>query len=760
MALPVRTRARRAIACSIALSALIAPRPAPAREAPAREVGGAPDSLERSLAERRAVRGVAVDDDQAAAAFESPELREIRRFEEAAFPRPGSSAAAGVDEDGVLPPSSLPGEWGGSGDVPAELRSPPPVAADNPAPPPDSAWLRSLALPDLPVRWDAQVLRYLDYFKNDPRGHAVMAGWLRRAGRYRDLFEKVLVQQGLPKDLFYVAMVESGFDTSARSRVGAGGIWQFMPGAARAYGLEVSYWVDARRDPERAVEAAARYLKDLYVRFGSWYLVFAAYNAGYGSVLRSITSYNTNDYWELTRHEAGLPWESTLYVPKILAAAIVGHNLAAFGFGDVTSDAPFAYEEVDVPPGTSLATVARAAGTKPEVIEALNPDLIRDRTPPDRGAVKVRLPPGTAATYLASIDKARDSDKVETVVLRFGETLDDVARAHGITTKQLRRMNGVKDSIELRGGTTIVVPRRAGAAVAKDEGEPAHGADDDTILVAVPDRSFNYDGRERVFYRTRDGDALDDVADVFGVRVGDLVEWNNLDPAAKLHPGMVLQVFVRKDFDPSGVVLLDPSRVRVVTLGSEEFLELETARRGKKRLLYTCRSGDTLAKLGRRYGLTPGDLARINRFSYNTELHEGDRIVVYSPTGEAAHEVTRGMTPERRTERSAAREEVGRHAHGTPTRKVASTKENREAKENREGREREGHAGSESRRPTGGSSHGAQAKAAKAESEKAESKKDESKRDAKQEAKKKERVASAAKASAGRSAHAAAAKKK
>ena len=295
-----------------------------------------------------------------------------------------------------------------------------------------------------------------------------MSGWVRRAGRYRELFEKVLVREGLPKDLLYVAMVESGFDTGARSRVGAGGIWQFMPGAARAYGLEVSYWVDARRDPQRAVDAAARYLKDLYVRFGSWYLVFAAYNAGYGSVLRSITSYNTNDYWELTRHEAGLPWESTLYVPKILAAAIVGHNLAAFGFADVTADAPFAYEQVDVPPGTALATVARAAGTKPEVIEALNPDLIRGRTPPDRSTVTVRLPPGTASTYAASFDKMRDGDKVDTVVLRFGETLDDVARAHGTTAKQLRRLNGVKDSIELRGGTAIVVPRRA---TAKNDGK-------------------------------------------------------------------------------------------------------------------------------------------------------------------------------------------------------------------------------------------------------------------------------------------------
>jgi membrane-bound lytic murein transglycosylase D len=645
----------RGIALASVLSVSIFAKAAPSP----RSAGGPADPPERSLAERRAVRGAAVDDDDTAAAVETPELREIRRFEEAAFPKSGTpGAAASSDADGVLPPTSLPGEWGGSGDVPAELRSPPPIAGDKPAPPPDSEWLRGLALPDLPVRWDGQVLRYLDYFKNDPKGHLIMSGWLRRAGRYRDLFEKALVRQGLPKDLFYVAMVESGFETGARSRVGAGGIWQFMPSAARAYGLEVSYWVDSRCDPERSVDAAARYLKDLYVRFGSWYLVFAAYNAGYGSVLRSITSYNTNDYWELTRHEAGLPWESTLYVPKILAAAIVGHNLAAFGYADVTLDAPFSYEQVEVPPGTSLATVARAAGTKQDVVEALNPDLVRGRTPPDRGAVKVRLPPGTASTYAASFDKTRDGDKVETVVLRFGETLDDVARAHGTTAKQLRKLNGVKDSVELRGGATIVVPRRAEATATSEH----PSADDDTTLVAVPDRSFNYDGRERVFYKTRDGDGLDEVADVFGVRAEDLVEWNNLDAAAKLHQGMVLQVFVRKDFDPSGVMLLDPSHVRVVTLGSEEFLELETARRGKKRLTYTCKSGDTLAKLGRRYGLTPGDLARINRFSYNTELHEGDRIVVYSPTGQSVHDVTRGMTPgERRTERKLA---VANPPHG------------------------------------------------------------------------------------------------
>ena len=251
----------------------------------AKPPAGKSDPVEESLTERRAVRGSPVDD---AAVPETPELRELRRFEEQAFPRAGVTPPPAAD--GSLPAPSLPGSWGGSGDVPPELRSPAPPLGSGATPPPDSDGLRALKLPDFPIRWDAQVLRYLDYFKNDPKGRSVMSNWLRRAGRYRDVFDKVLARHGLPRDLFYLAMIESGFESAARSRVGAGGVWQFMPGAARAYGLEVSYWIDGRRDPERAADAAARYLKDLYVRFGSWYLVFAAYNAGYGAVLRSITA--------------------------------------------------------------------------------------------------------------------------------------------------------------------------------------------------------------------------------------------------------------------------------------------------------------------------------------------------------------------------------------------------------------------------------------------------------------------------------------
>jgi membrane-bound lytic murein transglycosylase D len=630
----------------------------------------APPPGEESLSQRRAVRGTPVEE-----GVESAELMELRRFEERAFPRAGLGTTPVPDADSAVePPSVLPGRWDGSGDVPEALRSPDAAAGPRPAPTPDSEWLRSLRLPEIPVRWDPQVLRYLDYFKNDTRGRSVMSNWVRRAGRFRALFEGVLEREGLPKDLFYVAMVESGFESAARSPVGAGGIWQFMPSAARAYGLEVGYWVDARRDPERSVEAAARYLKDLFVRFGSWHLVFAAYNAGYGAVLKSIARYNTNDFWELCHHEAGLPWESSLYVPKILAAAIVGHNLQAFGFADVVPDPPYVVDRVEVPPGTGLAAVARAVRAQPQVLAALNPQLLRDRTPPDRGKYELRLPPGTAPLFAEGFERQHaPADRVETVTLRFGETLEDVAKARGTTTRELRRLNGVKDSSELRAGLAIVVPIKPARAADKSRDKASGGvvaaggeadaerdgagssAEEEQTLVAVPDRVFNYEGRDRVFYRTRDGDSLEDIAEALGVRPDDLVEWNNLDPSARIHPRMVLQAFVRKDFDPTQIVLLDPASVRVVTLGSEEFLQLEAARRGKKRLIIEAKAGDTLARMGRRYGLTVGDLARINRFSHKTDLQSGQKVVVYSPVGEGAREIARGMASEPRRDRGAGK---------------------------------------------------------------------------------------------------------
>ena len=308
---------------------------------------------------RRAVAGGPTLDDTSAGA-DTPELRSLHAAERELFP-PASPAL------GSPWPQELPFPVGTTEDRPrvhASGLSPAPPAS-SPAQAEgakDMAWLSKLEMPDLPIRWDARVIKYLEFFKDDPRGRSTLTTWLRRSGRYREAFRKVFRKKGLPEDLTWLAMIESGFEPIARSPVGAMGLWQFMPDTGKIYGLSQDRWVDQRMSSAAATEAAADFLADLHRRFGSWDLAMAGYNMGYGGVLSAVRRYNTNDYWALSKLEGSFPWETTLYVPKILAAAIVAKNLAAFGYQDVTPEAPLEGEDVPVGPGIALSSVAQACG--------------------------------------------------------------------------------------------------------------------------------------------------------------------------------------------------------------------------------------------------------------------------------------------------------------------------------------------------------------------------------------------------------------
>ena len=195
-------------------------------------------------------------------------------------------------------------------------------------------------MPDLPVRFHDRVVRYLEYFRDSRRGQSLMRAWLRRSSRYGGMITQTLEARGLPRDLRCVAMAESGFDPTVRSHRGALGMWQFVPRTGREYDLNSNRWFDERMDPIKSTDAAARMLGDLHRRFGSWELALAAYNMGYGALLRAIRKYNTNDYWVLADLEAGLPFETTIYVAKIMACSVVMRNTETFGFGELTRDPP------------------------------------------------------------------------------------------------------------------------------------------------------------------------------------------------------------------------------------------------------------------------------------------------------------------------------------------------------------------------------------------------------------------------------------
>ena len=571
--------------------------------------------------------------DDAAGGAESPELRALREAERELF----APAAAGLSDPW---PSELPYPLARVDGAPRAYTTglPPAPVPSSPATAEggkDLSWLSQLTMPDLPVRWEPRLVRYLEFYKDDPRGKAIAALYARRAGRYRESVGRVLRRKGLPQDLVWLAMIESAFDPVIRSPAGAIGLWQFMPETGKSYGLPQDRWVDERLDVDAATEAAADFLSDLNRRFGSWDLAMASYNMGYGGVLSVVRRYNTNDFWALSRLEGSLPWETTLYVPKILAAAIVMKNPKVFGIDGITPDAPVAFDTVGVPFGVAFAAIAPVAGCTTHELELLNPELRASRTPPKESEAaptlqgasagdrlcRLRVPVGKGAGLTANLGKLHHDDAaLDKVVLRFGETLDQVAQAHGTTTAKLTEINAIGAGEVLRGGALLLVPHSGAPAVITTA--------QDKIPVVVPSDIFVYPNHKRVFYKVLVGDTLPDVAQALHVSVDDLRRWNELDPASRLHEGMTVQAFVPDGADLSKVVLLSENDVRVLVVGTEEFFAFWDTK-GKHRLVVPAKAGETLEAVGKRYGVQASLMERINRRGRGDVLQNGETIVVY-----------------------------------------------------------------------------------------------------------------------------------
>ena len=505
---------------------------------------------------------------------------------------------------------------------------------------PDAPWLDQLELPDLPVQWSQRLVDYLVFYKSDPRGRSIIAAWLRDQGRYRDMISAYLRKAKLPQDLMYVAMIESSYDPHTLSSAGALGLWQFMPEGGRIYGLRQDRWVDDRRDPLRSTIAVLDYFRDLHQRFGDWPIALAAFNVGYGAMLKSIARYNTNDYYQLCEYENAVPWETCLYTPKVLATAIVGHNRALFGVDKIDVRAPERFDEIAVPGSIPTGILARAANTTEAEIQRLNPHLRRGRTPPGEVGYVVRVPAGTRAdTQRRLAELQTDWDGYDAYVVAHGERFEDVATTYGLSTYALRRLNAVEHESEIGGGAVLVVPRISAEQRAKNVAKAkakllASGVDHkegEQLLVPVPDKDAVIAGKRRVFYRVVTGDSLTTVAAAIGASRDQLATWNGLDEQANLHPRMVLVAWVAPDFDEGKrrVALLDEADLVIVTRGSAEHLDLAEARTGRVRIEYVAKGKEPLEDVARKYGMGSHDLARINHISYNKVLARGDKVIVY-----------------------------------------------------------------------------------------------------------------------------------
>jgi membrane-bound lytic murein transglycosylase D len=311
-----------------------------------------------------------------------------------------------------------------------------------------------LAVPTYPVVINAPVEALIDQFVARDRERFGM--WISRSGRYLPMIQRIFREKGLPEELAYTAMIESGFSPRAVSRVGAKGMWQFMEATGRRYGLVINRWMDERLDPVKSTIAAAQYLGDLYGLFGHWFLAQAGYNAGEARVGRAIQRARTSDFWALTqtRH---LPDETKLFVPQILAATVITRAPSRYGF-DVTLESPLAFDEVVLRRSLDLDTIASLSGVSVDTVRDLNPSLLARITPPF-GTYALRLPPGVGPRFEAALQAASPSSLPSWTVHRIGrnQTLTEIARLYRVTVQRLAELNHLPGG-RLRGVRELVVP--------------------------------------------------------------------------------------------------------------------------------------------------------------------------------------------------------------------------------------------------------------------------------------------------------------
>lgn len=403
---------------------------------------------------------------------------------------------------------------------------------------------------DLPVVYNEEVKNWVGYFTGPGRKH--FAVYMERKARMEPVILPKLKAAGLPQDLIYLAMIESGFSTQAASHAGAVGPWQFIRSTGRIFGMKQDWWMDERRDPLKSTDAAVAYLSRLHAEFGDWALACAAYNSGEQKIRNGISRLGTRDFWTIARNRRALRRETKDYVPKMMAAAIIGKNAEQFGFKTYPADdVLMQFEEVRIPRAENLRTIAKVAGVDREEIAALNPELIRCCTPPQRGSYTVRVPKGPAARLVAAAVESGEIGRFANFqrhVVRRGDTLSRIASKTGVPTEAILSMNDIRSVRALKPGTELVIPDR-GRAVASIQPHVSRGRGLASLtsgervmpLVAEPKNSSS------VTHVVVRGDTLYGISRRYAVRIDEIRRWNSLRRSKNLRPGSRIKLYVRND---------------------------------------------------------------------------------------------------------------------------------------------------------------------------------------------------------------------
>jgi membrane-bound lytic murein transglycosylase D len=493
---------------------------------------------------------------------------------------------------------------------------------------------------DFPVTVNRQVEYYLDFFTG--KGRKSFALWLERSGRYVPMIHQQLVEAGLPRDLAYLAMIESGYNERAYSRAKAVGIWQFIASTGRNYGLEINSYVDERRDPIKSTRAAVAYLSALYDEFDSWHLAVAAYNAGEGKIRKAIRKYDTTDFWEIAQGKY-LKLETKRYVPKLIAAIIIAKEPEKYGFDNIQYEAALDYETVNVPRWTSVKAVALACNMKPDDLKKYNNELRKEFTPPDRSPYPFKVPAGKGRDAEKNLPRVQAvvSTGFKTHTVRSGETLNSICRKYGLTKTVILKSNNLR-SAGLQPGMRLRIPYQTTTYEMLPEGTVARGY----LAAEASDGSF-------IIHKVRAGDTVYELARFYNVPVHLIAAWNDIDDISRIRAGQQLVFYVRKaettrlaSVSSSGdtVKQLAPGRMKEAVIDdAEQQVKVELA--GVRAELessdtneyYQVKEGDSLWSIARQYNVDVRDLRSRNGLASNV-IHAGDRLQIGGASGKAAAE--------------------------------------------------------------------------------------------------------------------------
>ena len=479
----------------------------------------------------------------------------------------------------------------------------------------------------IPLVINGHVEEDIDFLRNRFKSH--FETWLTRGSMYFPVVKSIFKKEGVPEELAYLSFIESGVNPVAQSWAKAVGMWQFIKGTGKMYGLRSNFWYDERKDFIKASHAAARHFKDLHNEFGDWYLALAAYNSGPGRVYRAMRKSGETDFWKLRPF---LPKETRNYVPLYIAATVMGLDPKAYGFEFEQVD-PIEYDEVTIADCVDLSVVAKCAATDVATIKRLNPSILRWCTPPGINELTLRVPKGNGSGFDEKYAAVPDDQKRNEVYHKVHrkETLASIARKYGISASLLADANKLSPKKRLTVGTILMIPvpsaTRVSASEFASDDAPRKSARARNKVEQIEGRT----GKDKVVYRIKRRDTLAEIARKYGVRVSDLRVWNDIPYGTKIKSGAKLTIWTPSAFANAkkSAPVVQGDLVVLPELSAKNTLEPSSSN------IVVVKSGDNLKKVARRSGVTIAQLKDWNHLKSDV-IKKGQKLHIGVADGRQA----------------------------------------------------------------------------------------------------------------------------